>query len=147
MSNLSEKIALIIRDIAELPDHNSPTCYPESFVITATDLEEVLSNRLTESFKSIKKAAQEIWYDNGMINRLEPLGEKLELLSKWLLKQDEIILMKIESELSALSDDDLETVCCGEESEQERLASNLVNEFLNQIFDEEYLVEQENEDE
>lgn len=89
-------------------------------------------------YLNIIKAAKEIWYDNGMINRLEPEAEKVELLHNWLQTLNNEMLDQMELELSKLSDEDLGTVCCGEETEQERLASEQLNDFLNRIFDEEY---------
>jgi len=101
--------------------------------------ESELKKALIEvDYSNIVKAAKEIWYDNGMINRIEPESEKVELLLNWLQTLDSNLLETIELELSKLSEEDLETVCCGEETEQERLASKSVNEFLNRIFDEEY---------
>ena len=136
--SLSEKIELIIRDVAELPDRTSPEDQPESLILTREEFEEILIQNFANSFENIQKAAQEIWYDNGMINQFEPLGIKLDYLNRWLIKQDELELMKIEAELSALSDDDLFTVCCGEESEQDKLTSKQVNDFLERILGEEY---------
>ncbi|MHA3059943.1 hypothetical protein ACX1N5_03945 [Acinetobacter sp. ANC 4636] len=140
MNNMSEKIALIIRDVAELPDRNSPEDWPEALIVTDDELEEILSKHLTKSFMTIKKASELIWFDNGMVNQLEPLDEKLELLDKWLIQQPEADLMKIESDLAKLSEEELNSVCCGDETEQENLASKQVNEFLGRIFDEEYAV-------
>ena len=107
---------------------------------SCTEISEAeLKKALIEvDYSNIVKAAKEIWYDNGMINRLEPESEKVELLLNWLQTLDSKILEPIELELSRLSEEELETVCCGEETEQERLASESVNEFLNRIFDEEY---------
>jgi hypothetical protein len=136
MSNLSEKIELIIRDVAELPDRTSPD---GALILTSVELEEILTKHFANSFPCIKKAAQLIWFDNGMVNRLEPLGAKLELLDAWLIQQAEADLMKIESDLTQLSEDELNIVCCGEETEQANLASRLVNDFLCRIFDEEYV--------
>lgn len=108
--------------------------------VSCTEISEAnLKQALVEvDYSNIVKAAKEIWYDNGMINRLEPEAEKVELLLNWLQTLDSKLLEPIELELSKLSEEDLETVCCGEETEQERLASESVNEFLNRIFDEEY---------
>lgn len=108
--------------------------------VSCTEISEAeLKKALIEvDYSNIVKAAKEIWYDNGMINRLEPESEKVELLLNWLQTLDSNLLEPIELELSKLSEEDLETVCCGEETEQERLASKSVNEFLNRIFDEEY---------
>lgn len=138
MSKIDELIETIIQDVAELPDRSSPEDWPEALILTGEELEEILIQNLADSFEYIQKAAEEIWYDNGMINRSEPPGIKLDYLKRWLVKQNFLELMKIESELSYLSEEDLFTVCCGEETEQDRLASPLLNEFLNRIFDEEY---------
>ncbi|WP_048764946.1 hypothetical protein [Acinetobacter sp. 243_ASPC] len=138
MSKIDELIETIIQDVAELPDRSSPEDWPEALILTGEELEEILIQNLADSFEYIQKAAEEIWYDNGMINRSEPLGIKLDYLKRWLVKQNFLELMKIESELSYLSEEDLFTVCCGEETEQDRLASPSLNEFLNRIFDEEY---------
>lgn len=101
--------------------------------------ESELKKALIEvDYSNIVKAAKEIWYDNGMINRIELESEKVELLLNWLQTLDSKLLEPIELELSKLSGEDIETVCCGEETEQERLASESLNEFLNRIFDEEY---------
>lgn len=143
---LTEKINLIIRDVAELPDRTSPEDFPEALILTSDELEEILIQNLADSFEYIQKAAQEIWYDNGIINQFEPLGIKLDYLKRWLIEQDEADLMKIESDLAQLTEDELNTVCCGEESEQYRLASKQVNEFLGRIFDEEYLVKEQSHD-
>lgn len=86
----------------------------------------------------IIKAAEEIWFDNGMVNRFEPLEQKLSTLNKWLTLQPTIFIENIEFELSKLTDDQLHTVCCGEESEAESLASKYLMGFLTAIFNEEY---------
>ena len=107
---------------------------------SSTEISEAeIKQALVEiDYINIVKAAKEIWYDNGMINRIEPESEKVGLLLNWLQTLDVGLLEPIELELSKLSEEDLETVCCGEETEQERLASLATNEFLNRIFDEEY---------
>lgn len=107
---------------------------------SSTEISEAeLKQALVEiDYINIVKAAKEIWYDNGMINRIEPEYEKVGLLLNWLQTLDCGLLEPIELELSKLSEGDLETVCCGEETEQDRIASKQVNEFLNRIFDEEY---------
>jgi hypothetical protein len=104
----------------------------------AIEAQEQTKSTGSSSVENIHKAAELIWYDNGMINQFEPLRIKLDLLNKWLLKQDWHLVMMVDSELATLSEDDLTTVCCGEESEQERLASPAVNDFLGCIFNEEY---------
>lgn len=86
----------------------------------------------------IIKAAEEVWFDNGMVNRFEPLEQKVSTLNKWLSIQPTIFIENIEFELSNLTDDQLHTVCCGEESEAENLASKYLMDFLTAIFNEEY---------
>lgn len=138
MSNLKDKIILIIRDICELSDRSSPEEYPDHLLVLPEELEMFINHRLAECFPSILNAATEIWYDNGMINSLEPYGVKVELLNQWLMSLDSNELMLAETELSKLSEDDLHTLCCGEESEQEQIGSTFINEFLERIFNEEY---------
>ena len=82
-------------DVAELPDRTSPEYLPEALVLTGDELEEILIQKLADSFEHIQKAAQEIWYDNGMINQFEPLGIKLDYLNRWLVQQPEAELMKL----------------------------------------------------
>ena len=91
-------------------------------------------------FNNIIKAAKEIWYDNGMINRLEPEEEKVTLLIQWLSSLDQVLVRDMETELSKLNDDDIHTLCCGFEEDQERLGSVELNYFLGRIFEEEYEV-------
>lgn len=94
-----------------------------------------------EKFENIILAAKNIWYDNGMVNSEEPEEHHMAKLSPWLNTWYELYpaeMSAIELELSNLSAEELETVCCGEETEQENLASQLVNDFLNLIFDERY---------
>lgn len=143
MSKLKDKIVLIIRDICELSDRSSPEEYPDHLLVLPEELETFISQRLAECFPNILKAATEIWYDNGMVNRDEPYGVKVELLNQWLMTLDSSEIMLAETELSKLSEDDLHTLCCGEETEQDRIGSPFINEFLNRIFDEEYEVKSE----
>ena len=63
---------------------------------------------------------------------------KFALLNQWLMTLDSNELMLAETELSKLNEDDLHTLCCGEETEQNRIGSPFINEFLDCIFDEEY---------
>ncbi|ENV97837.1 hypothetical protein F938_01246 [Acinetobacter bereziniae LMG 1003 = CIP 70.12] len=43
---LNEKINLIIRDVAELPDRTSPEDFPEALIVTSDELEEILIHHL-----------------------------------------------------------------------------------------------------
>ena len=138
MSNFKDKIKLIIRDICELSDRSSPEEYEDYMLVLPEELETFISQRLAECFPNILNAATEIWYDNDMVNSLEPYGVKVESLNEWLMNLDSNELMLAETELSKLNEDDLHTLCCGEETEQERIGSLFINKFLGRIFDEEY---------
>ena len=93
-------------------------------------------------YKNIFREKKKIWLDNGMINRLEPLDDKCKKLSTWLSNNyHRLDLLHIEDMLN-LDDENLEIVCCGEESE----ANNLLDcektlSFLDLIFEEMYLNE------
>ncbi|MDC4790764.1 hypothetical protein NQ839_00810 [Acinetobacter baumannii] len=95
---------------------------------------------------NIFRAAKEIWYDNGMVNRLEPEDEKVKLLVQWLSVLDQALVRDMEKELSKLNDDDLHALCCGFEEDQERLGSVELNDFLGRIFNEEYEVKAESKE-
>ena len=41
-------IDMIIRDIAELPDRTSPEDWPDAMIVTAEELEDILTNRLKD---------------------------------------------------------------------------------------------------
>lgn len=94
---------------------------------------------MIKKYPTIFWSALSIWYDNGMINRFEPEIDKVNALSKWMKSLDEEYLKAIETNLSSISQDDLQTVCCGDEFEGMQLVNALSHELLNKIFDEEYL--------
>ena len=41
-------IDLIVRDVAELPDRDSPAYFPEAMLVTADELRSIIENRLSE---------------------------------------------------------------------------------------------------
>jgi hypothetical protein len=91
------------------------------------------------SFPGITKAALEIAYDNGGINRDRSEKKMLGELERWLAKQPAEILPDIDAWLSSLSKDDLITVCAGEESEQQAILQNappFTDKLLNDYFGE-----------
>lgn len=96
-------------------------------------------NSLPAPYDYIEKAALNIWYDNGMINAAEPEAEKRYYLNRWLNTLDGGLLARVNGELATLTDDQLDIVCCGEETEADKLVSSTVSDFLNSIFNEEYL--------
>lgn len=44
---LLEAIALVVRDVAELPDRTSPDDWPEALLVTAEELREILERHLS----------------------------------------------------------------------------------------------------
>jgi hypothetical protein len=76
-------------------------------------------------FPGIEKAATEISYDNGGINRDRSEEAMLRHLRRYLSTipyYDE--LSAIDNWLGALNADDLDTVCAGEQTEMEDLLAN-----------------------
>ena len=49
---VAEKIELIIRDVAELPDRTSPEDWPEALIVTSGELEEILTQHLIQKCKN-----------------------------------------------------------------------------------------------
>ena len=49
---VAEKIELIIRDVAELPDRTSPEDWPEALIVTSGELEEILTQHLSEKCRN-----------------------------------------------------------------------------------------------
>lgn len=50
--DVAEKIELIIRDVAELPDRTSPEDWPEALIVTSGELEEILTQHLSEKCRN-----------------------------------------------------------------------------------------------
>ena len=85
---------------------------------------------------NIVKAAKLIWYDNGMINRLESETVKLTQLKSWLEMSNRDIVKLVDDELSGLSEETLYDICCGCSDSSD--VSEITNDLLNGIFNEEY---------
>lgn len=51
-NKVAEKIELIIRDVAELPDRTSPEDWPEALIVTSVELEEILTQHLSEKCRN-----------------------------------------------------------------------------------------------
>ena len=49
---VAEKIELIIRDVAELPDRTSPEDWPEALIVTSGELEEILTQHLIQKCRN-----------------------------------------------------------------------------------------------
>jgi hypothetical protein len=93
----------------------------------------------TERFPGIQRAALEIAYDNGGVNRTRPQAQMLREFHAWLAKQPQEPLPKIDEWLSSLSDEQLNVVCTGEHSEMEAAIQSsppFTNDLLNRYFNE-----------
>lgn len=93
-----------------------------------------------ERFPGIKRAALEIAYDNGGINRHRSESAMLQELERFLARQPSELLPDIDRWLLALSDSDLETVCCGEERDQLSIVKSappfthqLLDDYFNEV--------------
>jgi hypothetical protein len=91
-------------------------------------------------YPGIRRAALAISYDNGGINAIRSEKQMLRELALFLERQPAEILANIDAWLSSLSDDDLNTICCGEVSEADRLlrdapvfTDGLLNDFFNEV--------------
>ncbi|MFZ5737684.1 MAG: hypothetical protein ACOY6K_12470 [Pseudomonadota bacterium] len=74
-------------------------------------------------FQHIKRACALIARDNGGINRDRPERQQEREMEAWLARQPSELLPGIDAWLGSLSQDDLDTVCTGEVSDQDRILS------------------------
>lgn len=72
-------------------------------------------------FQHIKRACQLIARDNGGINRYRTERRQEREMEEWLARQPGDLLPDIDAWLGSLSDDDFDTVCTGEMSDQDRV--------------------------
>lgn len=94
---------------------------------------------MSDRWPGIKRAALEIAYDNGGINRDRSEKTMLKECDNFLDSHPEEMLQPIDKWLSELSEDDLSTVCAGEESDAKALletAPPFTEFLLNAYFDE-----------
>ena len=92
-------------------------------------------------YPGIARACLLIALDNGGINRDRSEAQQNREMKRWLAKQPEDVLTAIDAWLSSLSDDDLDTFCCGGEDEPETEAIRataplFTDDLLNSYFDE-----------
>lgn len=93
--------------------------------------------------KGIRRAALEISYDNGGINRMRSEADLKRDLRAFLRSTDLVTaaeLRAVDRWLSALTDEEMNTVCCAEETEMQcfmrlRGAPPKTNDLLNEIFE------------
>lgn len=94
---------------------------------------------MSDLYPGISRATLLIALDNGGINRNRSEKRQQRDLLRFLERQPQEILPAIDEWLSGLSKDDLETACCGEESEMEELlkdAPPFTDKLLNDYFEE-----------
>lgn len=87
------------------------------------------------NYPAIHTAACHIALDNGAINRTTSSKEVLERMYEAALKEHKELLPQTEAFLAALSEDDLEELCCGEEGvvEAPEFVSNVLLAMFNRI--------------
>jgi hypothetical protein len=89
-------------------------------------------------YPGIARAALEIALDNGGISRGRSEKQMMRELSRFLAKQPAEMLPPINDWLAGLSDDEMQTVCAGEEIEMESAtvsAPPFTNDLLNDYFE------------
>ena len=90
-----------------------------------------MPDRLIDSLPGLKKAACEIAYDNGMINRFCPESMFLDGVEKILLKGPALAILQLMDEyLDSLSEEDLITICAGEQTDRETIYGNMPLKYL-----------------
>lgn len=90
-------------------------------------------------FPNIYRAALEIALDNGGINCTRSVGRQKREFEKWLAKQPQEPLPDIETWLSGLSDEQLQSAVSGGEPEDKALlatAPPFTDDLLTRYFDE-----------
>lgn len=92
-----------------------------------------------DRYQGITRALLEIEYDNGGINRDRTENDALLESEEVLASCDDADLAEIDSWLASLNPEELQLVCCGEQSEAEefmtrRAAPTKTNGLLNDLF-------------
>lgn len=90
-------------------------------------------------YPGIARACLLIALDNGGINRYRSVETQKRDMERWLAKLPADILPPIDAWLAALSDEDLDTFCCGGEDESETkviraTAPPFTDQLLNDYF-------------
>jgi hypothetical protein len=92
-----------------------------------------------DRYPGIVKACFLICVDNGGLHRDRPEKQVRKEIAAFIERQPPDILPPIDAWLAALSEDDLETACCGEHSEAEAIMAAspvFTDKLLNDYFDE-----------
>lgn len=95
-------------------------------------MNSVVTRRVTaKTHPSLFKALLEIDYDHGAVNRYEPERKFCDVPEPWL---EHIGLA--DAEISKLTPEQLETLCCGDEDEAKALVTPYTHDLLNAYFNE-----------
>ena len=86
-------------------------------------------------YPSLTKAALLMARDSGAINRFRTERQAQNDIAKCLASQPDDVLRAIDEWLSGQSDDDLETICCGDQDEAALLMAS-APPFTDQVLDE-----------
>lgn len=97
-------------------------------------------SRLIDKFEGIKTASLEIAYDNGMINIQSSEEKFLQETEEVLKKYQDRPLQAWDEWLLSISPSELNTVCCGEYSDMQKVMSHCpsgegLGSLLNDIFE------------
>jgi hypothetical protein len=100
----------------------------------------MITPHLIDVYPYIKKAALILAYDNDMINREEPEDLFLANCAMSLASVTHLELIQLDEWLQTLTDEQMETLVCGEESEMRALEALCPtggpdNQPLSKIFD------------
>lgn len=82
-----------------------------------------------KSFLKVFTALLDIDYANGAVNRYEPASTFYDIPEPWIAS-----LAQFERELGTFSVEQLETICCGNQDEAEKLITPELHAFLNDYF-------------
>lgn len=70
MTDYSELIERIIRDVAELPDRTSPPDWPDAMLVTCDELRSIIEPQLAEALTALQKA-----YDGLLLTRTDDVND------------------------------------------------------------------------
>ncbi len=122
------------RNILTYVETGAPPRRPGGAVMSAP-----ATNDVRAGFPGIERALLLIALDNGGVNRDRPATQVRREIGDWLTKQPADLLPEIDRWLAALNDDDLDTVCAGEEGDRAVLLSGappFTDDLLSRYFNE-----------
>jgi hypothetical protein len=93
---------------------------------------------LRATYSGIYSAAKEIAYDNGLINRHQTEDAFMSKVYHLVLSKPELLGREYDAFLRTLSNDDLDTLCCGEETDQQQIEAQGpkgLSDFLTEVFE------------